>query len=499
MKITLDTVLVRQMESYSKSEFEHLLRTEQSALQEVFPKRDVDSSIKSAVDFCSYFLASTDSLQQHGRLDKKREAEALHLIGGNIGGNILFAGDSIKTRTKDTRSFDNIPFNRTDTAVLDILLREYFSFLHEPGSALPLKTPRFFEQLCGYTSQILQKKYNPIVADLSISHSDRIISFREKSSTISTPANVPAQRIHSTDINRSEIIGNGEAISKLERGVRNLLLYDPKSQSHPLQRGNSLGYQQGFLLLGDTGSGKTLSAKYAMSLGESLASTYNKKFSVMKFNMFSSYQEGGVQMLQSQLQEITQGDQAHFIFVDEIDTVFASRNEQAPHYQRMKLGEFMRFLDGDYENKGNYILVATANDPEKVDRALKNARLERIYCPGPETAEERGEVLKLHLEGLGSKHDIQEFGTLGTLAQEYQLTGRQLRDVTKQAREQATLWSSDQWHALYSSNHIQDTQKLINNFSPCITEGTLIKTIEQYGRKDREELQTRGAFHTHES
>ena len=277
------------MHSYSKSEFEHLLRTEQIALTEVYPRKDVQRSIDLAIEFCGYFLAAGEALHLQGKLDKKRDVEPINLIGSYFGSQMILGDEDILTLSKSEGKPDlgSIPFKRSDTSVLDIVLRKYFAYLHEAGSALEFKSPRYFQQLGQHTNHILQNRFEGLVKDIGISYNDRQISVQRQEEN---PVAQSSESISAPKVDRTDIIGNTEAIDKLERSVHNLLLYDPTSQSHPLLKGNSLGYQQGFLLLGDTGSGKTLTAKYAMSLGNELAKKYSKEFTVTRFNIYSSYQ-----------------------------------------------------------------------------------------------------------------------------------------------------------------------------------------------------------------
>ena len=85
------------------------------------------------------------------------------------------------------------------------------------------------------------------------------------------------------------------------------------------------------------------------------------------------------------------------------------------------------------------------------------------------------------------------------MAQQYDLTGRQLRDVAKYAKELSSNWNENQWDRLLRSPHVEETKKLVSMYTAPIDDQTITKVIRQYGHKDFGEQQARGAFHVNQS
>ncbi|MFC1704974.1 AAA family ATPase, partial [Nanoarchaeota archaeon] len=286
-----------------------------------------------------------------------------------------------------------------------------------------------------------------------------------------------------------QIIGNEEAIRGMDNLARKLIAYRKAEKQNPYLEGRrNRGFSQGILLLGDTGTGKTLSAYYGMTVLQDKARRYGRDIEFVKFDMESSFQEGGVQMLRHQLEQICIGDKTYFIFIDEIDTVVTSRTDlnSSSHYQNQKLGELIRFLDGDYPNPGNYGLVGTTNKPDLVDRALSNARFERIYCEGPVTAEDDVKNTE--------KIKIPDWRTVGRYAHQAGLNGRQLKAVVTNCYKLVDNISQEQEDAINSAATVNEARRLISQYNGVITQAMVIDQIRKYQDKDLGEAKTMVKF-----
>ncbi len=524
-EITLDEVLLRQMEGYCGSQYKHILAviydkvggSHNSSQRAQFARQ-------RALDFGATYHAM---LAKFPRRSAAVASVNLATILATyvacervIQGSEQPAGAVLehKISNRRTANLREIDFSQTDSVVLDAILQSYLSFLSSGSSTEEVTT--FFHELRSRSINELNspsyERWRSDLQTLEIKSSSFQVKglkgrgIRKKASPAPQPGEVEdsfrrdfSQLVIAPHncVLREDIISNTEAIDKIQDAVMKLLTYRKEEKMNPFLDGRKKkGFTQGILFFGDTGSGKTMTAFYGMSLAQELAKEYGKEICFAEFNIKSGYQEGGVQMIRHQFNLISRGDRLYYLFVDELDTEFAARNtsENDNMYHKQKLGELLRFLDGVYPNYGNYLLVGTANDMRNVDKALKMARLERVYCPGARTAEEKAEVLKVCFgedisNGLVK---VQDWKKIGELASSYDLDGRILREVAGSCYPKANALTRKQYGSIQYAATGQKSQELITQYTEPITEEVIMRQLEVYARKDSDEKIAQAAFHS---
>ncbi|CAJ1329555.1 unnamed protein product [Effrenium voratum] len=177
-------------------------------------------------------------------------------------------------------------------------------------------------------------------------------------------------------------------------------------QRPELYRQMGISAPKGVLLYGPPGTGKTLLAKsLAADLGcfcELLAATDLVGTGV------GESEERIAAAFQNCRQQARERGTGALLFIDEIDAVCPKRDD-ASEVERRMVAAFLTALDGvsdSGEGSGLVVLGAT-NRPEALDPALRRSgRLEREIEVGVPNAEERLEILRVHLGFL--QHHLSE-------------------------------------------------------------------------------------------
>lgn len=519
-EITLDTIVLNQMGSYSKDEFKHALVVLHDKSLDKFGMMNPDSFSKAdkikknALKFSAIYLAAAAELSRKLVLNST-EMELNNMISCytasqavmqlNKDNNGMLENKLVARKSPD---FSKINFDKSDTSVIDDILDSYKSFITAGSASSSTKAEinYFFQEMSNQLIKLIQQdKYNKhreLVEGLKINGPQFRVDGIKARKPIEKDTFIDSDDQFKKDfdyiklgndkkVRKSEIIGNEVAVEKIGNAVKNLMAYRIDDKVNPFLNGRrKKGFKQGLLLLGNSGTGKTLTAFYGMTLADNIAKNYGRDLSIVKFNINSSYQEGGVQMLKHQLTEICQGEKIYYLFIDEIDTQFSSRtgNSSKSQYHKQKLGEFMRFLDGEYPNLGNYIVIATANDTKGVDKAVKS-RLERVHCPGPVSAEEKAKVLALHFGDDISNGLVQvrKWRDLGEIAAQSNLSGRDIQQVVNNCYTKASTISDQAYAEIYSARTLPESQDLIRENFHSITDEMVLREISLYGKKDIEE------------
>ncbi|MBL7051020.1 AAA family ATPase [Candidatus Woesearchaeota archaeon] len=236
-------------------------------------------------------------------------------------------------------------------------------------------------------------------------------------------------------VRRDDIVANEGGISIIETEVPCLLHYDPIEKRNPF-----FGFNQYLLFVGDKGTGKTMMARYGMTLAKEIGEKHNMSLSLVKLEFEDRWQYGPLENIRKQFSEISEGARPYVVFIDEIDTKIPSRgNGLKDGYRKDIIGEFLKFRGGgDYINKGNYIIMATTNEPNNIDPAILNVfKVENLM--GPETPQDKLQVLYNNLRSGISQGYVQvkkeEWATIGEILGQYELTGRDLVNIANGARE----------------------------------------------------------------
>lgn len=146
------------------------------------------------------------------------------------------------------------------------------------------------------------------------------------------------------------------------------------------------------LLYGPPGTGKTLLAKAS-------SNTLNATFFEARMPSLLSKFFGESTKLINALFEKARKTQPSLIFIDELDSLAASRGSDMNEATRRVLGQFLTELDGFNTKKDEKVLImAATNKPWDLDDALVSRFQKRIYVPLPDQ-KARKDILAIHLEG----------------------------------------------------------------------------------------------------
>ncbi len=154
----------------------------------------------------------------------------------------------------------------------------------------------------------------------------------------------------------------------------------------------------GVLLYGPPGTGKTMIAK-------AIAHEVGAAFYAVKGSDILSKWVGESEQNISSLFETASKDERAIIFIDEMDSLFRVRGEDAHNDKRVN--EFLQQIDGFSGRNPNLLLLGATNRPWDVDSAaVRSGRFsEKIYIPLPDGAA-RLFLLKRHLKKAPLAEDI---------------------------------------------------------------------------------------------
>jgi katanin p60 ATPase-containing subunit A1 len=175
------------------------------------------------------------------------------------------------------------------------------------------------------------------------------------------------------------------------------------------------------LLYGPPGTGKTLLAKASSN---TLSATF---FEAKASGLLSKY-FGESSKIISSLFDKAEDMQPSLVFMDEIDSVAASRSGGIDDASRRVLGQLLQELEGFSTSREKVIFIGATNRPWDLDDALLSRFQRKIYVPLPD-AESRKRIFEIHL-GSADLGDI-DVGDLVSMSEGY--SGRDIASLCQAA------------------------------------------------------------------
>ncbi|MEM4240339.1 MAG: AAA family ATPase [Candidatus Woesearchaeota archaeon] len=327
-----------------------------------------------------------------------------------------------------------IDFNKGDFLVLEDLISSYIS-----GTARSTNG----ETLLSYTKDF----YDWIIKEAVEQHKD------SKFSSLSQQVEAARIKLNGIVVNgfnyrkfddkaeaaiwsvkREDYVGNKELLDTLDRAMIELFDYNFKAKKNPNIDADG-GFQQTFTIWGEGGTGKTMGIAVVTGEAKEKARQMGIPFFVRELRGFKNEYFGkSAQNIRELFEEMKKGDAIYAVIIEDIDTVFFSREElrNRPEDKDI-LGEFMNQLEGFTSNPiGNYVLFATSNHPLEGDGPLMDRlRQCQIQVKGPQTPEQYVAVFKAkYRSGINSGYVVvKDWEKVGEFAHRFKLSNRDIRNI----------------------------------------------------------------------
>lgn len=197
-----------------------------------------------------------------------------------------------------------------------------------------------------------------------------------------------------------------------------------------LSKPESIKPDKGILLFGPPGTGKTLLA--AAAAGSLKATFYNVKIG----SIISKY-VGESSKLITSLYDSARRHAPSIVFIDELDAITMSRDEDQSEASRKVLASLLTELDGFQDKKSDKLILtlSATNTPWKLDDAVMSRFPKRIFIPLPDRKACQ-EIIKIQTKGLDiSKIDLEK---ISDECVKGNYSGRDLQHVCRNAIKNMT-------------------------------------------------------------
>ncbi|MFT4303800.1 MAG: AAA family ATPase [Candidatus Woesearchaeota archaeon] len=398
-------------------------------------------------------------------------SEILNVYSAHIASRIMVqdsedSGMDRKVRTLVKESFlkekNLVDKSKTEYTTIRVALENMVDYLLESPMSPKDSIQDYFKEYSNQSLGILQQisgsrlfdrlkdiKWN--IGPYQVSGLDQFVTSNEKvksadkqdKGTFHTPLeylHIPKEKV----LPRDRIVGDPQIITDLERAAKCLMLYNPEVGKNPMKERKM--FRNKIILSGMPGEGKTAVAFYIIDYAEKLSKALDSNLLVTNFDIDSSYKAGGIQKLKSQLHQIESSRRPIFIFEDEIDGLLKAESPKMQDKDDNQIiQEFNKFLDGQYQDVGNYILLSTLNNIHNLNPANRS-KFHVIPWVGARTSDDKSTLFQFKLEeGIKagyvkiSDNDIKRFGNL---AFENSLSGRDITRICEQLCSDSFLWEN---------------------------------------------------------
>lgn len=262
-----------------------------------------------------------------------------------------------------------------------------------------------------------------------------------KGFSVKSSAKVAGRR-HHEDVSWDTIVGNTEGKEALKSYIDWLFLYDPKTQKNVAKKVFEL--PKTVLMWGVPGTGKTLMLKAAENYMYEKAAKVGKEknakvVTIDHSNTKDMYHGESERKMRDAFEEGTDPDKISLIYIEDIDGLMGDRSDMkdGSMVNKSTFTQLLNILQGiGTENYGNYIIIATTNRPDLLDKALLQRLQEHaVELSGPKNEEEIKKLLEVHIrKGLDggyismTEEEWEEFGRMGM---EMKFVGRDIEKLSK--------------------------------------------------------------------
>ena len=370
-------------------------------------------------------------------------------------------------KTIITKDFQKINFNGSDFKTNMKIIEEYSKNIQRNNANIDDITRTYFQNLDEYL-------YNELNETLTQNDIKKTIR-KQKNGTDNEEER---QKFFFKKTKYEDIIGNERAKKDIKTSIQKLFLYNQENKKNPALEKNK--FKQNYLLVGEPGNGKGMLNAYAATIGEELEEKLQKKLNVISLDPASKYQYGPLKKIQKCFREINESNELYLVLIDEIDSNFSARdNTKTQDYTKQIVTELLKFTNSpiDYVNKGNYILIASTNNTQDIDKALINRFNKNTYlCEGPKTKDEKIKLIQKLITNNVPKEkiNIHEWNNIGNIAQKENLSGREITGCIENVLEYNS--NNEFTQELYTQDYT--TQLKFFEEYKTITTKTILEELE---------------------
>ncbi|MFB6295169.1 MAG: AAA family ATPase [Candidatus Nanohaloarchaea archaeon] len=250
-----------------------------------------------------------------------------------------------------------------------------------------------------------------------------------------------------TDVTFSDIGGLDHVVEVLRKNI-GIQLDDEKRAA--AEQWN-VDTDKAIMLVGKPGTGKTMLAKAVANEFDAEIFTVNAPQLVEKFI------GEGAKKIKKLYSQASRSDRPSIVFIDEIDAIAKSRDEQRRHggeEVERTMSQLLSELDGLDREEGaqDVVSVFATNKPSVLDPAIVN-RCSAVEVPVPDD-DAKEDIFRIHTRTLPLADDVNPRDIVALMAEDY--TGRDIAQVCKQAAFTALFEATDPDTVTVTHQHFED-------------------------------------------